>query len=369
MTSSIRLGKIMGIDLEVNPGWFIIFILLTWSLATSWFAHGFAGWSTSTYWIAAMISALLLFVCVLVHELAHALVAGNYGLKTKRILLFIFGGMAEIEKEPEKPGVAFQIAIAGPIASFLLAGIAFLMALPFQGSNSPELAVLDYLVISNLLLGLFNLLPGYPLDGGRMLHAFVWKVTGNTEQAVRFAGLIGRLSGFLLIIAGVFTCIFGDFFDGLWIAFIGWFLLSAAQNAVAQSQLKSLLDGVQVGQIMQRQPIAAPANISLQKLVADYLIAHNLHSLPITQGSYLVGYLSLRDITKVAQEQWGITPVGYVMRIREQIYTTTPEDALTDVLQTMVDRDINQMPVLQNDELVGMISRESIVRHLQLRSK
>src|SRR5437763_4341306 len=178
MPGSLRLGKIAGIDIHAHLSWFIILVLLTWSLATGWFAQLFPGWATTTYWIAAFISALLLFACVLAHELAHALIARTCGLTVRNITLFIFGGVAAIEEEMQRPGIEFRVAIAGPIASFLLALVAFLLALPLRGSGAAAEAVLDYLAVSNLFLGAFNLFPGFPLDGGRILRAMVWKVTG-----------------------------------------------------------------------------------------------------------------------------------------------------------------------------------------------
>ena len=165
MPGSFRLGKIAGIDIYAHLSWFIVLVLLTWSLASGWFVQLFPGWSTPTYWITAFISALLLFVCVLLHELAHSLIAQVHGLTVKNITLFIFGGVATIEEEMKRPGIEFQIAVVGPITSLFLAAIAFLLAWPFRGSNSPTEAVLDYLAASNFLLGVFNLIPGFPLDG------------------------------------------------------------------------------------------------------------------------------------------------------------------------------------------------------------
>jgi len=192
MPGSLRLGKIAGIDIYAHWSWFIILVLLTWSLASSWFAQLFPGWAATIYWIAAFISALLLFVCVLVHELAHALVAQTFGLTVKNITLFIFGGMASIEEDMQRPGVEFRVAIAGPIASFLLAVVAFLLALSLRGSNASAEAVLDYLAVANLLLGGFNLIPGFPLDGGCILRSIIWKVTGDCKKSTCIASSVGQ---------------------------------------------------------------------------------------------------------------------------------------------------------------------------------
>ncbi len=184
MPGSLRLGKIAGIDIYAHLSWFVILVLLTWSLASGWFAQLFPGWATTTYWIVAFISALLLFGCVLVHELAHALVAQASGLTVRNITLFIFGGVARVEEDTKRPGVEFRVAIAGPIASFLLAGVAFLLVLPLRGSGASAEAALDYLAVANFLLGAFNLLPGFPLDGGRVLRSIIWKVTGDFKKSM-----------------------------------------------------------------------------------------------------------------------------------------------------------------------------------------
>jgi Zn-dependent protease/CBS domain-containing protein len=367
MPGSLRLGKIAGINVYAHLSWFIILVLLTWSLANDWFAQLFPGWSTATYWIAAFISTLLLFVCVLAHEFAHALIARTSGLTVKYITLFIFGGVANMEEDMKRPSVEFRVAVAGPIASFLLAIFAFLLALPLRGTDTPTEAVLDYLAVANFLLGAFNLIPGFPLDGGRLLRSLIWKVTGNFRKSTRIASYTGQAIGYLFILLGIVEFFTGNFFNGLWVVFIGWFLLSAAQTANTQVELQSALQGVSVGQVMNPQPVMVPANISLQKLVEEYFLPLGLRSAPVVQGDYLAGLITLTDIARVARERWSYTPVGHVMRLLEQVSTATPEQPLQEVLQMMSTRDINQVPVVEDGRLVGLLSRESIIRYLQVR--
>ena len=264
MPGSLRLGRMVGIDVYAHLSWFIILVLLTWSLATNWFAQMFSGWSTTAYWITAFTSTLLLFVCVLVHEFAHALVARARGLTVRSITLFIFGGLANFEEEVKRPGAEFQIAVIGPITSLLLAGLAFILSLPLRGSRSPAEAVLDYLVVTNLLLGVFNLIPGFPLDGGRVLRSILWKITGNFHKSTRIASYVGQGCAYIFILLGIVESFTGNFFTGLWTVFIGWFLLNAAQTANTQVTLQSELEGVSVNQVMDPQPVTVPANISLQ---------------------------------------------------------------------------------------------------------
>jgi Zn-dependent protease/CBS domain-containing protein len=367
MPGSLRLGKIAGIDIYAHLSWFVILVLLTWSLASGWFAQLFPGWATTTYWIVAFISALLLFGCVLVHELAHALVAQASGLTVRNITLFIFGGVAHVEEDMKRPGVEFRVAIAGPIASFLLAGVAFLLVLPLRGSGASAEAALDYLAVANFLLGAFNLLPGFPLDGGRVLRSIIWKATGNFKKATRIASSVGQAFAYVFILLGIIAFFTGNFFNGLWVVFIGWFLLSAAQTASTQVELQSALQGVSVGQVMDPRPFAVPANISVQKLVDRYFLPLGLHSAPVTQGEYLAGLITLSDIARVARERWSYTPVGHVMRGLQQVYVATPEQPLQEVFQMMGAQSINQVPVVEDGRLVGLLSREAIIRYLQVR--
>ncbi len=367
MPGSLRLGKIAGIDIYAHLSWFVILVLLTWSLASGWFAQLFPGWATTTYWIVAFISALLLFGCVLVHELAHALVAQASGLTVRNITLFIFGGVAHVEEDMKRPGVEFRVAIAGPIASFLLAGVAFLLVLPLRGSGASAEAALDYLAVANFLLGAFNLLPGFPLDGGRVLRSIIWKVTGNFKKSTHIASSVGQAFAYVFILLGIIGFFTGNFFNGLWVVFIGWFLLSAAQTASTQVELQSALQGVSVGQVMDPRPFVVPANISVQKLVDRYFLPFGLHSAPVTQGEYLAGLITLSDIARVARERWSYTPVGHVMRGLQQVYVATPEQPLQEVFQMMGAQSINQVPVVEDGRLVGLLSREAIIRYLQVR--
>lgn len=365
MSGTLRLGKFYGIDVNLHISWFLIFLLLTLSLAINWFPQLFAGWSTGTYWITAVIAVLLLFVGVLLHEIAHALIARAHGLTVKGITLFIFGGVAEIDQNAQRPGTEFQIAIAGPIVSGLIAGVAFLLEFPLRGSGTPMVALLNYLAITNLLLGVFNLIPGFPLDGGRVLRALLWKLTGDVRRATRFASIAGQGCGYLFMLLGVALFFMGNFFSGLWLIFIGWFLLHAARAAKEQVTVEANLQGIAVRQVMQPST-GVPANISLLKLVNEYFLPQGMRAAPVLQGEYLVGLITLREIARIERDRWASTPVGYVMRLVDQIYVASPEHLLYEVLQEMVKRDINQVPVTQEGRLVGLISRESILRYLHV---
>lgn len=234
MPGSFRIGKIAGIDIDVHVSWIIILVLLTVSLATGWFPQLYAGWLRATYWLIAFLSSLLLFVSVLVHELAHSLVARSRGIPVNNITLFIFGGVSNIEREPTTAGIEFQLAFVGPLTSLVIGAICFLLQLPLHGSNSPLEGVLFYLAATNIVLGIFNLIPGFPLDGGRVLHSIIWKLTSNSNLSTHVALLTGQVVAYLFILLGIWIFFTGDILDGLWFGFIGWFLLSAAQSAIMQ---------------------------------------------------------------------------------------------------------------------------------------
>ena len=367
MAGSIRLFKIAGIDIEINVSWIIVLVLLTWSLATGWFSALYPGWSTATYWLVSLISALLLFVSVLLHELAHSLVARRRGLSVHSITLFIFGGVSNIEQEPTSPGIEFQMAFVGPIVSLLIAGIAYLLSLPLRGVNSPITAILTYLAATNVLLGIFNLIPGFPLDGGRVLRSIIWKVTGSLQKATRAAAIIGQVIAFLFILWGIWQFFGGNVLNGFWIGFIGWFLLVSAQSANSQVMLQSVFRGVTVGEVMNRAPIMVPADISLQKLVDDYFLRYGIRSALVTQDDQLVGLITLSDIRHVLREQWGQVPVSRVMIPLNRLHVVSPQQSLNDVLPLMVSRDVNQLPVMQDGRVVGVLSRDAIMRYLEIK--
>ena len=370
MPGSFRIGRIAGIDIEANVSWLVIVVLLTFSLAVSWFPATVPRQSTLTYWVLGFIAALLLFVSVLLHELAHSLVARARGLPVKSITLFIFGGVSNLQQEPQTPGVEFQMAIVGPLTSLAVGAVSLVVG-TLIGRNAPLVAaVLGYLGVTNLLLGAFNLIPGFPLDGGRVLRSIIWGVTGSLRRATRAAALVGQIIAYLLIFAGVFLFFGGNFINGLWFGFIGWFLLQAAQAANSQVMLESVFKGVTVGQLMSPAPMNAPANISLQQLVDGYLLPHGVRAIPVVRGDdqQLAGLITLADIRHVPREQWPQTPVGHAMIPLERLHAVHPQRNLNDALPLMTGRDVNQLPVVDDaGRLVGILSRDAILRYVEIR--
>ncbi len=367
MPGSLRIGKIFGIEISIHFSWIIILVLMTWTLAVGWFPVIYHGWSSVTYWVLGFIATVLLFGSVLAHELAHSIVARARGLPVKNITLFVFGGVSNIEKEPGSPGVEFQMAVVGPLTSLLIAGLAYLLFLLFGQSASPLAAILGYLALANLLLGIFNLIPGFPLDGGRVLRSIVWKINGNLRKATRVVTIVGEVIAYLFILAGIWLFFTGYIIYGLWIGLIGGFLLISAQSANTEVMLQSVFRGVTVAEVMNTSPMTVPANISLQKLVHEYFLPLGLRSALVTQNDQLAGLITLSDIRHVPSEEWEMVPVGHAMIPRERLHIVSPQQSLNEVLPLMAGRDVNQLPVVQDDRLVGVLSRDAIVRYLEIR--
>ena len=367
MPGSLRIGKFAGIDIYIHVSWIIILVLLTVSLAIGWFPQLYPGQSTATYWIVSLIAALLLFVSVLLHELAHSLVARRRGLPVKNITLFIFGGVSNIEQEPKDPGIEFQVAVVGPLTSLLIGAVCFLLQLPLRGTNSPLEEILFYLAVTNVLLGVFNLIPAFPLDGGRVLRSIIWKISGSMRQATRAASITGQVIAYLFILLGIWLFFTVSLLDGIWLGFIGWYLLSSAQSANSQVMLASVFNNVTVGEVMNPKPMTVPANISLQQLVDAYFLPGGLRYALVMQADQLVGLITLSDIRHIPREQWGLVPVSSAMIPLSRLHVVSPQQTLSDVLPLMAGRDVNQLPVVQNGAPVGIVSRDAIVQYLEVR--
>ncbi len=367
MPGSFRIFRIAGIDINIHISWLIILVFLTFSLATGWFPITYPGSSTATYYLLGFIASILLFVSVLLHELAHSFVARSRGLQVKSIVLFIFGGVSNIEQEPQTPGIEFSMAFVGPLVSLLIGVVCYGLWLLVRGTHSLIVPILSYLALMNIILGIFNLIPGFPLDGGRVLRSIIWKATGNFQTATNITTFVGQAFAYLIILWGILLFFAGNAFNGLIIIFTGWFLLTSAQSARSQSVLDTAFRGVTVNQIMDTNVLTVPANISLQKLVDEYFLPRGLRSAFVMQGDQLAGLITLSDIRHVPRDQWPQTPVGYAMIPLERLHTITPQQNVKDVLPLMTGKDVNQLAVVQDGRLVGVLTREGILRSLEIR--
>ena len=361
---SIPLGRIMGIPINLDYSWFLIFALLTWMLASSYYPSEFKGWTPLLYWVTGAATALLLFASVLLHELGHSLVALRFKISVRSITLFIFGGVAQIGSEPPSAKVEFVIAIAGPIMSLAL-GVMFSVMQPALASTEALWGMAKYLAYMNFALVLFNLIPGFPLDGGRVFRAIVWAVTKNLRQATLIAANVGRFFGFLFIFIGIWRIISGDFGGGLWIAFIGWFLDNAASAQVHQVVFQGLLAGHSASQAMSTHCITVPADLTVQQLVDKHVLGTGRRCFLVNRGTDTVGLMTLHQIKEVPRSEWGNTTATQVMIPVEELKRIGPTTELWAALQLM-DRDgVNQLPVVSASQVVGMLSREDVVTYLR----
>jgi len=365
MKSSLRLGRIAGIEIGIHYSWLLAFILIAWSLAQGFFPQNYPGWDLATYWITGVLAALLLFVSVLVHELAHSLVAIARGLPVRGITLFIFGGVSRIEGEPEKPKVEFTIAVMGPLASLALAGIFWGVHQVVGEQDSPLAAMLFYLALINALLAGFNLIPAFPLDGGRVLRSILWGATGNLTRATNIAATVGRFFGWGLIGFGIFQLVSGNFLGGIWIAFIGWFLSSAADASRREITVRGQLTGVPVKAVMDPSLETISPQTPVEKVVRDIFLQRRRRAAAVYQDDRLVGIVTITDVKGLPQQKWTQTPVGEIMT-REPLYSVGMDDDLNLALKLLARHDLNQLLVLKEGQLVGFLNRADIIRYLQL---
>jgi len=364
MTSKhLRIATIAGIPISLDYSWFLIFFLLTWSLGASYFPAQFPGWPSWQYWVIGALATILLFVSVLMHELGHATVARHYHIQVGEITLFIFGGVAQLRDEPKSPGSEFWIAVAGPAVSLLLglvfSGMATVITFP------QALAVFRYVGYINLSLFLFNLIPGFPLDGGRVFRALIWAITRNMHKATTIAVNVGRLIAYGFIIVGLFMIFRGNFVNGLWMAFIGWFLESAAIAQSQQQKLRDILSRYQVRQAMSSQTLTIPAHLTLDMLADHYFLNGGKRAYLVQQDGQSSGLLTIHQLAKAAKPDWLHTTAGQVMIPLDQVKSVHPDDDLWTALQKMDRNGVNQLLVLDNDVIIGTLSREDLVSFLQ----
>jgi Zn-dependent protease len=361
---TIPIGRVLGIPIDLDYSWFLIAALITWLLAVNYYPAEFKGGTTGEYWLMGAVTAVLFFASIVVHELAHSWVALRYKVPVNRITLFIFGGVSQIAGEPPSASAEFLIAVVGPLTSFALAALFYFLERVFVNA-APALAVAKYLALINGLLGLFNLIPGFPLDGGRVFRAIVWGVNKNFRRATLIAASTGRFFGFFFIVIGVWQALRGDVINGLWIAFIGWFLESAAGAQVQQQMVQGLLVGHKVSEVMGDACPHVPGNTPLQKLIDQEVLTHGRRCFLVDRGDHPVGLLTLHNMKEVPRSSWVTTTAAEAMIPLGKLSTIDPNAELWTALEKMGVDGINQMPVMRGDDMVGMLSRGDIVRYLQ----
>jgi Zn-dependent protease/predicted transcriptional regulator len=374
MRAQIQLGRIFGIRIGLHYSWIIIAVLIVFSLSEQ-FRALHRGWSPGVVWGTAALTGILFFICILLHELGHSVVAQAYGIRVPSIVLFALGGVSQMERESPDAKTEFWMALAGPLVSFAL-GFLFLgiahatgWAGPSVPSPSPLTAMLGWLGYINFTLGLFNLIPAYPLDGGRVFRAAAWWGTHSMERATRIASYVGQGFAFLFIALGLWQFFHGQGIGGLWISFIGWFLLDAARSSRAQVELMQALGGVKVRDVMERNCAVIDPYTNLQTLVDEHLLRTGQRCFVVQRDGNLEGLVTPADVSRVERRLWPLTTVEQAMRPLAQLRLVSPDAPVTQALETMARENINQLPVVSDGRLQGVLSRAHVLELLRNRAE
>lgn len=366
-----RVGRLAGIELAIHPSWLVIAFLVTYSLAESQFPRQFPGWTGGQYWLVAGATAVLFFASVLAHELSHALVARRFGLKVEGITLFIFGGATSIDADSRTPREEALIALAGPATSL---GLGVLFVVIDAAVAQPQIgALVGWLGVINLALGAFNLIPGFPMDGGRVLRALLWRLRGDRLLATRNAAVVGRSVAYLLIALGVFIALRpGGLFSGIWLALIGWFLSNAAEATAVQAGVERSLRGVKVRDAMDGNPPAVSPNEPIGELVQERMLRGEDRSFLVRHDDGgLAGIITLHDVRRLPREQWEAARVTDVMTRYADLATIGPDAGLAEALRLLEERQVGQLPVVEGNgrTAIGMVTRRGILRLIDARMK
>ena len=365
MRNAWRLGKVFGIEINIDSSWLIIFVLVTWTLAGQYFPTQNPNWSLLLNWFLGIVASLLFFASVLAHELSHSLVAIHQGEKVRNITLFIFGGVAQIGEEPDKPFKEFLIAFVGPLTSIAI-GIISAITWWFTREISPPVAsIFRYLGIINIALAFFNLIPGFPLDGGRVLRAIIWGFTKDVKLATKVASFSGKLVAFLLIFWGIKMIFSGLTLNGIWMIFIGWFLYNAATSSYRHLLVKDALREVKVEDLMITNFDTVHPGLSIQKLVDDYILHHKDRGFLVVEGGLVQGIVCLHDVKKVPRERWSNTTISEIMIPKNQLEKVSPGDDASVALSKLSAKNIHQIPVVQENRVRGILRRNDILNYLQ----
>ena len=365
----ITLFRLMGFSVRADASWLIIVVLVTWSLATGVFPQLHEGLSRTTYWVMAVAGAVVLFLSIILHEMSHSIVARRFGIPMKGITLFVFGGVAEMDDEPPSPKAELLMALAGPAASVVL-GVVFLglgfVALTLQWRGE-VVAVLQYVGATNLLLAVFNMLPAFPLDGGRVLRALLWMRKKNVRVATRIASQAGSLFGLLLIFGGFYMLFTGNAITGVWWFLIGMFVRNAAAGAYQQVVVRQLLQGETVRRFMKTEPVTVPRAISVADLVSDYMYRHHYKMFPVVEGDRLVGCITSADVKKLPREEWDRQTVGAIVQKCDVANTIGPDADAMDALAKMGRTKQSRLIVVEGEHLAGVIALKDLLHFLTMK--
>jgi len=361
----------MGIPVRIHYTLWLVFVLIAWTLATGYMPHQYPGLSAATYWTISIASAIVLFASVLIHELSHSYIAKKNGLPIGRITLFFFGGVSEMTEEPKNASLEVRMAAAGPLMSFVIAGalagswwVTRLAGLPIVVT-----AILGYGALINAILGGFNLLPAFPLDGGRVLRGSLWQHSKNLVGATRTATRLSEVVSLIMMLAGFVAIIVGDFLDGIWIILLGWFIKSGAETSLRQTLLGETLTGLRVGDVMTKQFLAVTPDITVQQLVSDYLLVHPHGGYPVMKDGRLLGLVTLQSARAIPQELRVTQTVAQAMVPLERAPTVQPTQPAWDALQRMARERTEIMLVTDGGQLLGVVTRDDLMKSIRTRQE
>ena len=365
----MKLFKLLGFEVNIDLSWIIIAVLITWSLASGLFPYMYPNLERETYWIMGVVGALGLFISIVAHEFCHSLVARKFGMQMKGITLFIFGGVAEMGEEPPTAKAEFAMAIVGPISSLVIAVVFYLIYRTgvSVGWDTPVNGVLYYIAYINAILAAFNLLPAFPLDGGRVLRSILWGVKGNLRWATRISSAIGSAFGIGLIVLGIFQFIYGNIIGGLWMFLIGMFLKSAAQMSYQQLLVRKALEGEKVSRFMNTNPVTVQDSITVEHLVEDYIYKHHFKMFPVMSGDKLTGCITTRQVKEIPREAWNRETIREAASQCSPENTIAPDTDAIKALAMMNQNAVSRLLVVQNGKLVGIVSLKDLLDFFSLK--
>ncbi len=365
----ITIFKLFGFEVKLDLSWLILGLLITWTLAKGLFPNFYEGLSTATYWIMGVAGALGLLFSIVFHELWHSLIARRFGLPMKGITLFIFGGVAEMTEEPPSPKAEFFMAVSGPLSSivlgFLLFGAVFLGET--AGWSKPFLGVIDYLAWINLILAGFNLIPAFPLDGGRVLRSILWGWKDDIRWATNISSKIGSGFGFALIILGVLEAISGNFIGGAWMFLIGMFIRGASQMSYQQIVIRRALEGEKVSRFMVDDPVTVSPSTRLDDLVEDYIYTYHYKMYPVVDSGKLIGCVELKQVKDVPREERSEKTVEGIMKSCSPENTVRPDEDAVKALSIMKQKSRSRLMVVDDHKLVGVVALKDMLEFLNIK--
>jgi Zn-dependent protease len=364
--SNLHLFRLWGIPVEVNMSWLLVLALMTWSFATGWYADVLPDGSKLELWILGFLTSILLFVSILLHEFSHSVVASRNGLPIRKITLFLFGGVAQMDRDVDNPVLELKMASAGPAMTVVLAALFFGLSKLLTGHEHVFLLAKSLCRI-NLYVLVFNMVPGFPLDGGRILRAAIWKKTGNVQKATRIASRVGSVFAIILMVYGVVLFLNKEFIGGIWCIFIGYFLQQAAQSGYLLVTLRQTLGNLKVSDVMRSPVITVEAALSLRRLVDDYFLRYHYGSFPVLENGTLAGMVSLKDVKQVEMEDWERATIADIVDREITRYALHPEYPAETLLHLIMKKGYGRLPVIDGEgRVVGIVSRRDLMETIKM---